>query len=146
MNILREQALAFRFPASGDNFSVKLANLMGDVKKTGITLAPEAGSQKMRDIINKGLTQEQIINAVLASVENGWQKIKLYFRIGLPGETYEDLDAILDLLQEIQASCKARGFKMPQITCSVSFCTQTLHSFSVVPQNTLIEIEIKLNI
>lgn len=128
-----------------DNFSVKLANLMGDVKKTGITLAPEAGSQKMRDIINKGLTQEQIINAVLASVENGWQKIKLYFMIGLPGETYEDLDAILDLLQEIQASCKARGFKMPQITCSVSiFVPKPCTPFQWCAQNSLSEIEDKI--
>ncbi len=128
-----------------DNFSVKLANLMGDVKKTGITLAPEAGSQRMRDIINKGLTQEQIINAVLASVENGWQKIKLYFMIGLPGETYEDLDAILNLLREIQAHCKSRGFKMPQITCSVSiFVPKPFTPFQWCAQNSLFEIEEKI--
>jgi radical SAM superfamily enzyme YgiQ (UPF0313 family) len=128
-----------------DNFSVKLANLMGDVKKTGITLAPEAGSQRMRDIINKGLTQEQIINAILASVENGWQKIKLYFMIGLPFETKEDLDAMLDLLQEIQTTCKSRGFRAPQITCSVSiFVPKPFTPFQWCAQNSLSEIEEKI--
>ncbi len=128
-----------------DNFSLKLANLMGDVKKAGITLAPEAGSQKMRDIINKNLTQEQILNAVLAIVGNGWHKIKLYFMIGLPRETYEDLDAILNLLQEIQTSCKNRGFKTPQITCSVSiFVPKPFTPFQWCAQNSLSEIEGKI--
>lgn len=121
-----------------DNFSVKLAKLMSSGKKATITLAPEAGSQRMRDIINKNLTEEQIINAILASVQNGWNKIKLYFMIGLPYETFEDLDGMINLLAKINKTCRENGYKPPQITCSTSiFVPKPFTPFQWCPQNTL---------
>ena len=100
-----------------DRFSVKLGQLIHGVKKGSVTIAPEAGSQRMRDIINKNLNEEQIISATLACVENGWNKIKFYFIIGLPFEEYADLDAIVDLLDKINQKCRENGFKLPKITC-----------------------------
>lgn len=85
-----------------DSFSLKLAQTVNAVRKSTLTFAPEAGTQRLRNVINKNLTQEQIINAVLTSYEAGWSKIKLYFMIGLPTETFEDLDGIVDLLWAIK--------------------------------------------
>ncbi len=129
-----------------DNFSLRLANLMGSVKKSAVTLAPEAGTQRMRDIIRKNLTQEQILSATLASVQNGWQKIKFYFMIGLPFELESDLKGIVDLLAEINKACRSNGLKLPQITCSVSiFVPKPFTPFQLCAQNTLAQIEQKIS-
>lgn len=120
-----------------DRFSVKLGQLIHGVKKGSVTIAPEAGSQRMRDIINKNLNEEQIISATLASIENGWDKIKFYFIIGLPFEYYSDLDALVDLLQKINIKCKERGFRLPKITCSIAtFVPKPFTPFSICAQNT----------
>ena len=87
-----------------DAFSVGLADKVQKVRKSGLTLAPEAGSQRMRDAINKGLTEDEIINAVSAAFARGWTSIKLYFMIGLPGETDEDIIAITELAGKILAT------------------------------------------
>lgn len=127
-----------------DKFSTKLAKLMQAEKKATVTIAPEAGSQRMRDIINKNLTQEQILNAVLSCVENGWDKIKFYFIIGLPFETDEDVLAIADLIKTINFECKKRGYRKPAITCSISVFVPKPHTpFAWHPQNSLAEIERK---
>ncbi len=129
-----------------DNFSISLANLMGSVKKSAVTLAPEAGTQRMRDIIKKDLTSEQIINAVLASVQNGWNKIKLYFMVGLPFEQKSDLLGIIELLAEINKACRTSGLKLPQITCSISiFVPKPFTPFGLCAQNSLCEIKEKIN-
>ncbi len=129
-----------------DKFSLKLANLAGEVKKATITLAPEAGSQRMRDIINKGLTQEQIVNAILASVKNGWSKIKLYFMIGLPNETMEDLKLMIELLEFINETCRQNGLKLPRITCSTSIFVPKPHTpFQWCAQNSLAETDKKID-
>ena len=86
-----------------DAFSVGLADKVQKVRKTGLTLAPEAGSQRMRDVINKGLTEDEIIGAVSAAFSRGWNSIKLYFMIGLPNETDEDIIAITELVGKILA-------------------------------------------
>jgi radical SAM superfamily enzyme YgiQ (UPF0313 family) len=128
-----------------DNFSLKLANLMQEVKKSAVTLAPEAGSQRMRDVINKNLTQEQIIAAVLSCVTNGWQRVKLYFMLGLPTEREEDLDAIIELLGAINAAIKAHGLKLPNIVCSVSlFVPKPFTPFQWCAQNSLDELRTKI--
>lgn len=128
-----------------DNFSLRLANLMSAVKKSAVTLAPEAGTQRMRDIIKKNLTQEQIINAALASVQNGWQKIKFYFMIGLPFEEEADLKGIIDLLAEINKACRVAGLRLPQITCSISiFVPKPFTPFQLCAQNSLAQIEGKI--
>ena len=84
-----------------DAFSVDLIKEIQKVKKTGLTFAPEAGSQRMRDIINKGLTEEKILEAAKSAFEAGWATIKLYFIIGLPYENIEDCEAIGTLAQKI---------------------------------------------
>lgn len=108
-----------------DKFSLELAQLVQAVRKSTITIAPEAGTQRLRNVINKNLTQEQIIDAVLSVYKAGWQSIKLYFMLGLPTETYEDLDGIYDLLRAI--GYEARKVKSElnlnknlSITCSMS--------------------------
>lgn len=80
-----------------DNFSMEIAEKIQQVRKTGLTFAPEAGTQRMRDVINKGVTEKDLENAVSKAFNMGWNSVKLYFMIGLPTETYEDLDGISDL-------------------------------------------------
>lgn len=89
-----------------DRFNIRLSNLVKDVRKTTITLAPEAGSQRLRDVINKNLTQEQIIGTTLECYKNGYDSIKFYFILGLPTETYEDIDEMLELLNIIRHRAK----------------------------------------
>ena len=85
-----------------DAFSVDLIKEIQKVKKTGLTFAPEAGSQRMRDVINKGLTEDKILEAAKNAFESGWSTIKLYFIIGLPYEELEDCAAIGELAHKIQ--------------------------------------------
>jgi radical SAM family uncharacterized protein len=86
-----------------DAFSINLANEVQKVRKTTLTLAPEAGTQRLRDVINKNVTEEDLLQAVEAVFKSGWLGLKLYFMIGLPTETEADLDGILELLQKVKA-------------------------------------------
>ena len=129
-----------------DRFSLELANLAAGEKKASVTIAPEAGTQRMRDIINKNLSQEQIINATISCIKNGWNKIKYYFVIGLPFEQYSDLDGIADLIEEVNLACRKNGLKYPQITCSISVFVPKPHTpFQWARQNTIEEINNKIN-
>ncbi len=104
-----------------DSFDVELAKKVQEVRKSGLTFAPEAGSQKMRDVINKGVTEEDLMNAVGAAFESGWKKVKLYFMIGLPEETDEDILAIADLARKVQWKYKeVVGQGGGQVTVSAS--------------------------
>ena len=80
-----------------DSFSIDVLKEIEKVRKTGLTFAPEAGSQRLRDVINKGVSEEDLINAVSYAFKEGWSRIKLYFMIGLPTETDEDVLGIKDL-------------------------------------------------
>ncbi len=80
----------------------ELMQLVKKVRKTGFTIAPEAGSQRLRDVINKNITQEDIENTVKNAFSLGWQVIKLYFMIGLPTETHDDLQAMVDLVKKLR--------------------------------------------
>ncbi len=84
-----------------DGFSPELMDRINSVRKSGLTFAPEAGSQRMRDVINKNVTEEELLHTVAVAFRAGWTKIKLYFMIGLPTETMEDIDAILKLGQKV---------------------------------------------
>lgn len=84
-----------------DNFSPELMERVNSVRKSGLTFAPEAGSQRMRDVINKNVTQEELERTVTVAFREGWTRIKLYFMIGLPTETMEDVLAILQLGQSV---------------------------------------------
>ena len=92
---------------------------MAGIRRTGATLAPEAGSQRLRDVINKGITEREVILHVQKLFEHGWQQVKLYFMIGLPTETDEDLLAIVDLCRKARDAA-GPGIKRLQITASVS--------------------------
>ncbi|NLF83313.1 MAG: TIGR03960 family B12-binding radical SAM protein, partial [Candidatus Gastranaerophilales bacterium] len=108
-----------------DRFSLELAELIQSVRKSTVTIAPEAGTQRLRNVINKNLTERQIIEAAMSTYKAGWQNIKLYFMIGLPTETFEDLDGIYELLKTIMTEARQvkseLGLKKNlSITCTVS--------------------------
>lgn len=90
-----------------DSFNMKLTDLVQSVRKSTITLAPEAGSQRLRDVINKNITREQIENAILELYKKGYSKLKLYFILGLPTETYEDIDELMEMLATIISKANA---------------------------------------
>ena len=108
-----------------DAFSLDVMGKVQDIKKSSLTFAPEAGSQRMRDVINKGLTKDIILEGAGQAFEGGWQKVKLYFMLGLPTETTEDMQAIAELANDIAV----RYYEIPkekrngkcQITISTSF-------------------------
>ena len=108
-----------------DRYSTKLAQLVRDVRATTATLAPEAGSQRLRNVINKNLTEEQIIETILNCYKNGFHNIKLYFMIGLPTEAYEDLDEMAELFKKIRWKSKLLKQELElkdglTLTCTVS--------------------------
>ncbi|MDD6202504.1 MAG: TIGR03960 family B12-binding radical SAM protein [Lachnospiraceae bacterium] len=86
-----------------DNFSLSVFEKVQDVKKSSLTFAPEAGSQRLRNVINKGLTQEDILHGSHLAFESGWTRVKLYFMLGLPTETEEDIIGIAQLCDKIAA-------------------------------------------
>lgn len=108
-----------------DAFSLDVMSKVQDIKKSSLTFAPEAGSQRMRDVINKGLSEEDILHGAGLAFEGGWQKVKLYFMLGLPYETEADMQAIAELADKIAV----RYYEIPkeqrsgkcQITISTSF-------------------------
>lgn len=108
-----------------DAFSLDVMKKVQDIRKSSLTFAPEAGSQRMRDVINKGLTEEMILEGAGQAFEGGWAKVKLYFMLGLPTETEEDMKAIAEMSDKIAR----RYYEIPkeerngkcQITASSSF-------------------------
>lgn len=84
-----------------DNFSIELMERAQKVRKSGLTFAPEAGTQRLRDVINKGITEEDIVNSVRIAFEGGWNSVKLYFMVGLPTETEEDIEGIAKLAGKV---------------------------------------------
>ena len=86
-----------------DAFSLDVMSQVQDVRKSSLTFAPEAGSQRMRDIINKGLTEDDIFGGAMEAFRGGWNRVKLYFMLGLPGETYDDIEGIAKLSNDIAA-------------------------------------------
>ncbi|NNK01792.1 MAG: DUF2344 domain-containing protein [Desulfatitalea sp.] len=97
----------------------ELMQLIRQVRKTGFTIAPEAGSQRLRDVINKNLTEEEIVNTVENAFSLGWKVIKLYFMIGLPTEAQEDLDAIVALVSRLK-QIKGTGRKRGRLNVSIT--------------------------
>ena len=109
-----------------DAFSLDVMNKVQDIKKSSLTFAPEAGSQRLRDVINKGLTTEVILNGAKMAFEGGWNKVKLYFMLGLPTETEDDIRGIAELSNEIakvyyETVPKEQRKGKVQITASTSF-------------------------
>ena len=109
-----------------DSFSLDVMSKIQDIKKSSITFAPEAGTQRMRDVINKGLTEDEILNGCVTAFKGGWNKVKLYFMLGQPTETQEDIDGIMDLCELIAETYydtipKEERIGKCQITASTSF-------------------------
>ena len=102
MNEHEEKRVGVALPSIRvDAFSVDILKSIQKVRKTGLTFAPEAGSQRMRDIINKGLTEEKILDAATSAFESGWKTLKLYFMVGLPYEELDDCRGIGELAEKI---------------------------------------------
>lgn len=108
-----------------DQFSVDVMNKVQDIKKSSLTFAPEAGSQRMRDIINKGLTEEDIINGAVLAFKGGWTKVKLYFMLGLPFEEEEDIEGIAKLCNSIAAAFYDNVPKEERVNGKVSITAST---------------------
>ncbi len=125
-----------------DSFSYDVLNEIQEYRKTGLTFAPEAGTQRLRNIINKSITEEHIYSAAEQAIRLGYNNIKLYFMIGLPGETDEDLDGIAEIarrMNEIYLSVRETMEKKGRfnVTVSVSNFVPKAHTpFQWVAQNT----------
>jgi len=103
-----------------DSFSVKLAEMFQGRRKTGLTFAPEAGSERLRRVINKLISHEDILSTAQAAYSRGWQRIKLYFMIGLPTETMEDVEAIAALVKTVRDIGRRQRGKKAQVNVSVA--------------------------
>lgn len=103
-----------------DSFSVALAQQVQRVRKTGLTLAPEVGTQRLRDVINKNVEEEDLYSSIKAALERGWRKIKLYFMVGLPTETEEDVEGIVRLVSKVDHMGRETTGRKININISVS--------------------------
>ncbi|MFH1032278.1 MAG: TIGR03960 family B12-binding radical SAM protein [Chloroflexota bacterium] len=101
-----------------DTFSVNLMDSLPPHRKTGLTFAPEAGSERLRRVINKHISEDELLKTAALAFERGWTGLKLYFMLGLPGETNEDIEEIVRLLNKIRAL--ARKGRTPQIRVTLS--------------------------
>jgi Fe-S oxidoreductase len=128
-----------------DSFSIDLAHKMQQVRKSGLTFAPEAGTQRLRDVINKGVTEEDLLTAAAAAFRQGWKAVKLYFMMGLPTETDEDIVGIARLAQRVvDLYSQIKGRRGVKVTVSVSCFVPKAHTpFQWFVQDSLAEFERK---
>lgn len=149
LNAFEEKHVSLSLPSSRvDAFTLGLMERVSRVRKSGLTFAPEAGTQRMRDIINKGVTEEDLLRSARLAFEGGWSTIKLYFMLGLPYETDEDILGIAALaekvLKEYYSVHEGRKCRRPEITVSVStFVPKPFTPFQWCEQNTIEEIKRK---
>ncbi len=127
MQICPAQGINISLPSLRiDSFSLDVMSKVQDIKKSSLTFAPEAGSQRMRNVINKGLSEEDILGGAIEAFKGGWNKVKLYFMLGLPFETEEDIREIAHLCEKIAMAYydtvpKEKRSGKVQITASSSF-------------------------
>lgn len=126
-----------------DNFALDLMEKVSQTRKSGLTFAPEAGTQRLRDVINKGICEEDIMKSLSLAFAGGWSTVKLYFMLGLPTETMEDVEGIADLARKIEKLyfdvCREQGIKArrPEITVSTSmYIPKPFTPFQWEKQNT----------
>ena len=122
-----------------DSFSVDIAERLQQVRKSGLTFAPEAGTQRLRDVINKNVTEEDLLHSVRTAFEQGWKAVKLYFMMGLPTERDEDIVGIAELAQKVVDCYKeVKGKRGVKVTVSVSCFVPKAYTpfqwFAQVPQ------------
>lgn len=131
-----------------DNFSDELVDKLNKVRKSGLTFAPEAGTQRLRDVINKNVTEDEVINTCTKAFDSGWTSVKLYFMMGLPTETMEDIEGIADLgMKVIHAFYnnpnrqKGKGVQV-SISCA-SFIPKPFTPFQWEPEDTMESLKAK---
>ena len=128
-NRLQNENISLSLPSQRvDRFDENIANILGGYRQSGLTFAPEAGTQRMRDIVNKGLTNEELLRGVKTAWEQGWDKIKLYFMIGLPGETDVDVLGIAETVAWLQRECRDRSRKPLAFNLTISNFTPKPHT------------------
>lgn len=131
-----------------DNFSDDLVDKLNKVRKSGLTFAPEAGTQRLRDVINKNVTEEEVIKTCTKAFDNGWTTVKLYFMMGLPTETMEDIEGIANLGMDVIHAFynnpnrqKGTGLQV-NISCS-SFIPKPFTPFQWEPEDTMESLKAK---
>lgn len=128
-----ENRTSMSFPSQrADRMNLEVAEELKAVRKSGITLAPEAGTERLRAVINKGLSHAQIVNAIESAFRSGWSSIKLYYMCGLPTETDEDLKGIIDTLNECTKLCHKIRRENPDVKHKIDF-TCTISNFVPKP-------------
>lgn len=128
-NRLKDQNISVSLPSQRvDRFDEDIANVIGGTRQTGLTFAPEAGTQRMRDIINKGLTNEELLRGVKTAYEQGWSKVKLYFMIGLPGETDVDVIGIAETVRWLRQECQLPKRRRLDFNITISNFTPKPHT------------------
>lgn len=124
-----------------DAFALDVMSKVQDIRKSSLTFAPEAGTQRMRNVINKGLTEEVILKGAMDAFIGGWNRVKLYFMLGLPGETYEDIEGIAVLSDKIAREYYTipkdkRNGKVNIVTSTSIFVPKPFTPFQWSPMNT----------
>ncbi len=139
-NCYSSENIALSFPSfRAGTLSPEIMNLVKQVRKTGFTIAPEAGSERLRLVINKNISEQEIFDTVSSAFELGWRLIKFYFMIGLPTETEEDRNAMVDLVKRIRIKLKSEG-RRPNINVSIgTFIPKPHVPFQWSPQISLPE-------
>jgi len=128
-NRLKNKSVSLSLPSQRvDRFDENIANIIGGMRHSSLTFAPEAGTQRMRDIVNKGLTNEELLRGVKTAYEQGWDKLKLYFMIGLPGETDADVLGIAETVRWLQRQCTAPKRRRLNINLTISNFTPKPHT------------------
>ncbi|MFM7266983.1 MAG: TIGR03960 family B12-binding radical SAM protein, partial [Cyanobium sp.] len=109
-NRLADRNVTLTLPSQRvDRFDADIAHILGGARQAGLTFAPEAGSQRLRDIVNKGLTDAELLRGIRTAMESGYRRVKLYFMIGLPGETDTDVLGIAETCRSLQERCRDLG-------------------------------------
>ncbi len=146
MKTCKEDNVSLSLPSLRlDSFSFKVLEEIQGYKKSGLTFAPEAGTQRLRDVINKCITEENIYSSLKQAIELGWKHIKLYFMNGLPTETYEDLDGIYEIASrvvELNRQINGKGRFNVTVSCS-NFVPKAHTPFQWMGQDTEEEFERK---
>jgi radical SAM-linked protein len=128
-NRLQAENISLSLPSQRvDRFDDNIADIIGGIRKSGLTFAPEAGTQRMRDVVNKGLTNEELLRGIQTAVARGWNKVKLYFMIGLPGETDVDVVGIVDTVSWLRRECSQISNKRLNFNITISNFTPKPHT------------------
>lgn len=144
-NWAKANDVSVSFPSlRSDTFTAEMAEMARDTRRSGLTLAPEAGTQRLRDVINKNNTEKDLLRAVQLAFDKGWRHVKLYFMLGLPTETEEDLQGIVDLVEKVAAIGRAYGKKDVHVSLS-PFSPKPHTPFQWVAQATRDEINAKVD-